>query len=118
MAHQFFSNPENKRYLDSLSEHAYKLKKQAMLMMDKGIKKGDAPDAVVERVLEPIRKFTEKNEALLDSVKIGGETLLQKMDSMMNSIFSSLQKLFQRIAGALGFGGGEKGPAATAPKMG
>lgn len=122
LAKQYFSQPGNKQQLEQMFEQVDKMKQQARLMIDKGLKKGDSPDAVMDRVLEPMRRFTEQNEAFLESVKIGNETLLDKVDGAMNSLFEMLKRTFQRLASAMGFGSeAENGPktnANNAPRLG
>lgn len=122
LAKQYFSQPGNKKQLEQLFEQVDKMKQQARLMIEKGLKKGDAPDAVMDRVLEPMRRFTEQNESFLESLKMGNETLLEKMDGAMNSLFEMIKRTFQRLAGALGVGAGaENGSSAnatSAPRLG
>jgi hypothetical protein len=122
LAKQYFSQPGNKQQLEQMFEQVDKLKQQARLMIEKGLKKGDSPDAVMDRVLEPVRRFTEQNEAFLESVKMGNETLLEKMDGAMNSLFEMLKRTFQRLASAMGGGSAaENGPKAntnSAPRLG
>lgn len=122
LAKQYFSQPGNKQQLEQLFEQADRLKQQARLMIEKGLKKGDSPDAVMDRVLEPLRRFTEQNEPFLESLKMGNETLLEKMDGAMNSLFDIIKRTFQRLAGALGIGAGAedspKANANSAPRQG
>lgn len=120
LAKQFFSQPENKAQLDALFDQADKIKQQARLMIDRGIKNGDAPDVVMDRVLEPMRRFTEKNEPFLESIKLGNDTLLDKMDNAMNSLFEMIKQIFQKLAGNLGIGtsAGAGSSAASTPRMG
>lgn len=118
IAKQFFAQPENKAQLEQLFEQANKVKKQARLMIEKGLKDGESPDSVMDRVLEPMRRFTEQNESFLESVKIGSETLLERMDGAMNSLFELLKQMVQRLAGALGMGGAAGAEPASSPRMG
>lgn len=116
MAKQFFSHPGNEVLLEQLFADADRVKAKARVLMEKSIKNDSSADAVADRVLEPLRRLTEKNEHMMDSLKLGDETLLERMDNAMNGLFDSLKAMFKAIAGKLGFGGGNK-PESSGSKL-
>lgn len=105
MASQFFAKPENKQQLLSMFDEVNTMKQRARGLIEKSIAKGESADAVLERVLEPIKHFTDANEKFLESLKMGNETLLEKLDDTMNSLFELLKQMFARLAQSLGIGG-------------
>ncbi|MCF6783412.1 hypothetical protein [Stutzerimonas stutzeri] len=119
MAKQFFARPGNEVLLEQLFADANRLKHKARTLLEKSVKASDPVDAeaLISRVLEPIRQFTDKNEQMMESLKVGEETLLDRMDNAMNSLFSLLREMLQKLADSLGLGKGEK-PAASGVNSG
>lgn len=117
MAKQFFASPGNGVLLEQLFADADRLKHKARVLLEKSVKDDSSADAVAEHVLEPLRRLTDKNEQMMESLKLGDETLLDRMDSAMNSLFSMLKNMLQKLADTLGLGKGEK-PEASAAKPG
>lgn len=104
MARQFFAQPGNKAMLSELFDSVDGLRRKARHLIEKSIDRGDSPDEAANRALEPIKRFVDSNERFLESLKIGDETLLEKMDNVMNSLFEMLKQMFARMAQMLGVG--------------
>lgn len=117
MAKQFFAQPGNGKALEAMFDNVTKMKRQARILIEKGVNAGDSADAVMDRVLEPMRRLTEQNEPFLESLKMGGDTLLDKMDNAMNSLFEILKSMFQKLTNTLGLGSGAAAKQ-SGPSMG
>ncbi|MBA1280235.1 hypothetical protein [Stutzerimonas stutzeri] len=107
MAKQFFSRPGNERLLDDLFETANRLKRQAKVLFEKSAGAGETPDEVMGRVLEPMQRLIAQNEHMLESLKVGDESLLEKMDNAMNGLFDMIKAMFQKLTSSLGIGAPE-----------
>lgn len=104
MARQFFAQPENKGALGEMADLINKMGRDARTVIERSMSKGETADDAANRALSPLRRFTEENEKLLESLKDGNETLLEKMDNVMNSLFEMLKQLFTRLAQSMGVG--------------
>lgn len=108
MAKQFFNRPGNEHLLEELFESAARMKAKARVLLEKSVNSDDSPDAVLDRVLEPMRRLTDQNEQLMASLKLGDETLLERMDNAMNSLFDLMKAMFQKLAETLGMDNSDK----------
>jgi hypothetical protein len=104
MARQFFAQPGNKAMLNDLFDSVNGLRRQARQLIEKSIDRGESPDEAANRALEPIKRFADSNEKFLESLKMGDQTLLEKVDNVMNSLFEMLKQMFARMAQMLGVG--------------
>ncbi|MDU4254469.1 hypothetical protein [Pseudomonas sp.] len=114
MARQFFAQPDQKAALNEVFSSVNELRRNARVVMEKSMDRGATAEEAAENALEPLRRFTDANEKFLESLKMGDETMLEKMDNVLNGLFEMLKQMVARITEMLGVGNKQS----TEPRMG
>lgn len=111
---QFFANPENTLKLDALVKNLDRMEWLSRKLIGKGVDRGMDGDMLLRQAVDPINRIMKEHEKLLESMKVGDRSLLERMEGSINNLFSVLRDLLVRAMGA--FQG--SGARASGPQMG